>query len=365
MWRLHALRALLGLGLVSCGAPPGSVGFAAAGDGLEITGELATGSTGSTSSTSSTTSTTSTSTTTAANDSTTSTTAGTTTSSPDLPDFGDIGCGGKVDFLFILSNQETMEPVASQMKEALPAFIDTIRSRFADFDNQIMVMDANGTWGSSVCQGCSETCEAGPPEYPCTPISQLEDCDLVEGAGVTFPVGHGTQNKRCELVGGHRYMLASDPTPEETFLCLASVGYDGGSNAPVEVMLAALDNTLTGPSGCNEGFLRDDALLVVVIIADFYDYSDGEPATWKAKLLAAKGNDPDALVLLAITTDMDLEEHLCLPWEETLLEENRLRTLVDLMDHGLISSICAPTWAPFFEQASDLVLEQCQVFVPQ
>jgi len=281
------------------------------------------------------------------------------------PDFGVTGCAGKVDFLFVLSNQETMEPHAEQMKAALPAFIDTIRTRFADFDNQIMVTDANGIWGAGLCADCEDTCESGPPGYPCLWWSELEECDNVEGAGVTFPVGWGAPNKRCEVAGGNRYMLASDPTPEETFLCLASVGYSGGTNAPVEVMLKAVSDELTGPQGCNAGFLRDDALLVVVIIADTGELSAGTPAEWKSALLQAKGDDPDAVVLLAITTDIDLEEHLCLVWQDTDPETNPLRTFVGLLPHALIGSICEPTWGPFLEQAADLVLEQCEVFVPQ
>jgi len=281
------------------------------------------------------------------------------------PDFGVTGCAGKVDFLFVLSNQETMENVTGQMKSALPAFIDTIRTRFADFDNQIMVTDANGIWGAGLCADCEDTCESGPPGYPCLWWSELEECDNVEGAGVTFPVGWGAPNKRCEVAGGHRYMLASDPTPEETFLCLASVGYSGGTNAPVEVMLKAVSDELTGPQGCNAGFLRDDALLVVVIIADTYELSAGKPPEWKSALLEAKGDDPDAVVLLAITTDIDLEEHLCLVWQDTNPKINPLRTFVELLPHALIGSICEPSWAHFFEQAADLVLKQCDVFVPQ
>jgi hypothetical protein len=371
MRRQYPLRVTLALGLVStvgsCGSPAASSsGFAAGGIGdagsTATTNAATTDTTTTGSSSSSTSSTTSTG---SADGSTTASGPDDTSTTTPPPDFGAAGCAGKVDLLFVLSSQYTMEPVAKQMKAALPAFIDTIRTRFADFDTQILVTDANGRWSAAACIDCVISCKDGPPDYPCLYWSELDECDDVEGAGGTFPVGWGTQNKRCEVAGGHRYVLASDPNFEETFLCLASVGYSGGTNAPVQVMLKALSDDLTGPEGCNAGFLRDDALLVVVVIADTYELSDGVPIGWKTELLQAKGDDPDAVVLLAITTDIDLEQHLCLLWEDTNPKENPLRTFVNLMPHGLIGSICAPSWGPFFEQAADLVVDQCQVFVPQ
>lgn len=371
MRRQHPLRVALGLGLISfvgsCGSPAASSGFAAAG-GIDDDATAATTNTATTTTTTSTGSSgSSSSSSTSTGPADLSTTAGAPgdTSTTATPDFGVAGCAGKVDLLFVLSSQSTMEPHSQQMKAALPAFIDTIGTRFADLDTQIMVTDANGRWGAGSCLNCVVSCKDGPPDYPCLPWSELDECDDVEGAGGTFPVGWGTQNKRCEVAGGHRYVLASDPDFEETFLCLASIGYSGGSNAPVRVMLKALSDDLTGPQGCNAGFLRNDALLVVVIIADTYELSEGVPIGWKTELLQAKGDDPDAVVLLAITTDIDLEQHLCLWWEDTDPELNPLRSLVELMPHGLIGSICAPSWGPFFEQAADLVVDQCQVFVPQ
>ena len=92
---------------------------------------------------------------------------------------------------------------------------------------------------------------------------------------------------------------------------------------------------------------------------------EGSAFDWKADVLKQKDDDPDAVVLLGITTDIDLEDHLCLPYESMQPEKSPIRQLVEVMDHALIGSICAPSWAPFFEEAADLVLAQCAVYVPQ
>jgi len=357
------LLGLLGPALSSCRTPPSDDGFGGTG-GVEVSVGSTSSSTGS-SGAAPAVSTSSSSSTSGANSSTAAELASDPVGTTSPPDLGVTGCAGKVDFLFVLSNQETMEPHAKQMQEAVPAFIETLETRFAEFDNHILVTDANGVWGSAYCQDCDGSCAHGPPEYPCLYPFELEACDMVEGAGVTFPVGWGTQNKRCEVFGGNRYMIADDPTPHDTFTCLASVGWDGGDNAPVEVMLKALRDDLNEPGGCNAGFLRDDALLVIVIVADTYEGTKGNPEDWRAELLAHKGDDANAVVLLAVTTDIDLEEHVCLPLKETNPNKNPMRALVELMTpQALIGGICEPSWAPFFEAAADLVLEQCDVFAP-
>ena len=50
---------------------------------------------------------------------------------------------------------------------------------------------------------------------------------------------------------------------------------------------------LNGPGGCNEGFLRDDALLMVTFAANTPDIdSAGKPKLWADAVLAAKHGDP-------------------------------------------------------------------------
>lgn len=64
---------------------------------------------------------------------------------------------------------------------------------------------------------------------------------------------------------------------------------------------AALEPEINGPGGCNEGFLRDDALLFVTFVSDTPDdTSPGTPEQWAAQAIAAKHGDPNAIVILGI-----------------------------------------------------------------
>jgi hypothetical protein len=71
-----------------------------------------------------------------------------------MPDFGDgspVGCRGKIDLLFVISRQANMQYRQAQLAAAFPQFIETIKSKFADFDYHIMVVTGDDGWGSEHC----------------------------------------------------------------------------------------------------------------------------------------------------------------------------------------------------------------------
>ncbi|MDC0717773.1 hypothetical protein [Nannocystis bainbridge] len=299
----------------------------------------------------------------ASSDSSTSTTS--SSSVPDLgtiPDAGDgppPGCKGKVDFLFTISSAPTMEVKQARLKASFSSFMATLESEFADFDYHILSSNTSGFWGYPSCVGCQDVCE-DLPEYPCG-VSP-EPCDSIRGAGVTYPIGKHASNERCELASGLRYINAGQPMLEDAFTCIASMGINGADGVAETTVLALADD-LDGPGGCNEGFLRADALLVVVAIQDTYDnFSDGTPEDWAATLVEAKGGDADAVVLLVISTDIDLPGALC---GNTIGVEHNLRTWTTLMPHSVFGSICAEGYGDYFAAAAAKITEQCEVFAPQ
>ncbi|WP_434420953.1 hypothetical protein [Nannocystis pusilla] len=297
------------------------------------------------------------------------TSSGSSTGSSSIPDLGTIpdggdgpppGCKGKVDFLFTISGAPTMELKQARLKASFPGFIATLESEFADFDYHILSANTAGFWGYPSCKGCQDVC-ADLPEFPCG--VPPEPCDLVRGAGMTYPIGEGASNQRCELASGLRYITAGQPKLEDAFTCIASMGTNGADGTAGATVLALTDD-LHAPGGCNEGFLRDDALLVVVVIQDTFDQeSEGNAEDWAAALLEAKGGDKDAVVLLAISTDKDDPSGLC---GYTPLPEHELRTWTELMQpNALFGSICADTYADYFATAAAMIKSQCDVFVPQ
>jgi hypothetical protein len=291
---------------------------------------------------------------------------GTTASTTGIPDAGPMpdggpppppGCKGKIDILFSISSGPNMKVGQDQLKASFPGFAATIEEELAEFDYHIMVAGTRGY--IPACVGCKDTCADGPPDYPCG--VPLGTCDVEEGAGVTLPRGWNASNERCELYAGRRYIVKDEPNLPNAFTCIATVGTSGEYSVADDAVLALSPKNLA-PDGCNWQFLRDDALLVVVVIAESDDdVSDGQPPEWTQALLDAKGGNADAIVLLVVSADNDSPQGLCKPW---FAYEPRLRQWVDLMPHALHRSICAPDFAPYFAEAVTLIKQQCEVFIP-
>jgi len=341
------------------GNGPSASTFGAAGP----TGE-APGTTSGSSSTSTSASSTGTTTTSA---SSTGAAQGSSTGSEVPPDFGppgSEGCQGKIDLLFVISTAGSMTHQQDRLEASLPTFITTIESNFGEFDSHIMIVDTDDYWAMKDCSLCGTGCNPGGQPPLCG--ADLDLCDTTLGAGVIFPAGKDSSAQRCSLAAG-RYITRDDPDPVEAFLCTAKVGSGGAVDRPADAMVAALSSPLLGtngyPPGCNQGFLRDDALLVVTIIADTADDKSSGPAdAWRKVLMDAKNQDGDAFQLLVITTDLNIVGGLCGPYVGFT---NRLRTFVEIVPHGLIGSICADSYGEFFESAAQDILERCDSFVPQ
>jgi hypothetical protein len=156
---------------------------------------------------------------------------------------------------------------------------------------------------------------------------------------------------------------------EDTFSCAAQVGIGGAPNErPIDGIRGALDPANAGPGGCNEGFLRDDALLVVVIITDEDDVpvpfsqetgSAGDPEDWYEEIVAAKGGVESNIVMLSIVAPEDL-----VGCEGLEAAAQRVPELTKMFTHGFLGSVCAETYDPFFEEAVSVIESACDGFVP-
>jgi len=284
------------------------------------------------------------------------------------PDFDlpPIGCQGKIDFLFVIDSHFEMLKYQERLKAAFPVFVGLLGQELADFDYQIMVVDAAhiGLLGEK-CYDCEVMCgdcqvEGCPQDYPCGPFVE---CDVEYGAGVTIVGNFDGSNKRCELATEHRYITTADAaTLEESFACIATLG--GGPKtpvAPLSMMEALEPDILNG--GCNDGFVRPDALLVVVIVQAAQDNgSPGTPASWYDTLVTVKGGNEEAVVVLVISDDSDLRGGVC---PDVGLGANRLRWFAETAAHGRFLSICSPDYGSFLQEGAALALDQCAVLVPQ
>lgn len=299
---------------------------------------------------------------------TTTTTSGSTWDMGGVPDFDPTkpaGCDGKIDFLFVISAAGTMKDDQEKLLSAFPGFMATIEQQFSGFDFHILVASTDAMWSMGDCSLCQGDCD--PMGQPPTCGATLNPCDKKIGAAVTFPAGINAANRRCDLGGDLRYLVSGQQDIGDAFACIAQVGTAGSAIAG-EAMAAALQPEMNDPGdedACNRGFLRDDALLVVTIIQDTYDEDSlGAADVWIEALRTAKKGDDDAFAVLVLTTDVDVGYgQLCWPNDYSMIK-NRLRLLVEGVEHGFIDSICKDEFVTFFAEHANVLVELCDDFVP-
>jgi hypothetical protein len=275
--------------------------------------------------------------------------AGASTSAGGDTEAGAEGCA-RVDFLFVIDDSLSMEGEQAALTAAFPAFIATIESTLPTSDYHIMVVDTDAAGRCSPNMCTHETCQAAN-KHACMAI--FDACDTTRGAGVVHPAGAFTANKVCAFEPGKRYLLGGDPQLTADFECAAEVGTAGDpSERPMDAMVEAVSAKLLAPGACNEGFLRDDAILVVTFISDDEKIEDiNTPQQTYDALVAAKGGDADRIVMLGLIPGVG-----CGPgglhWAQ----------LIGLFGkRGIQGEVCSPDYNGFFQSAVATILDTCVI----
>jgi hypothetical protein len=187
-------------------------------------------------------------------------------------------------------------------------------------------------------------------------------CSEVFGAFVQQTGGANSSNRDCgPFSTDFRYMTQVDDL-ESRFGCVAKVGTTGsGDERPAEAMLTALSPDLQRVGACNEGFLREDALLVVVIITDEEDSkSVGDPLQWHSGLVALKGGHEEHVVVLTLVSLPAPNQCIGSP----LRPSNKLIEFANLFTHDHVGDVCASNYDNYFRAAVDVVDIACDDFEP-
>jgi hypothetical protein len=157
----------------------------------------------------------------------------------------------------------------------------------------------------------------------------------------------------------------------QKFACAGLVGDTGnGDEHQVQGATTAINTDLNAPGACNEGFIRDDALLVLVIITDEDDGhplvseygSPGEPIDWFGTVVGIKSDIEENVVVLSLLWGMP--NNVCAPPEIGEHEGIRIREFTDMFTYGFIGDSCAPDYSPFFEEAIAVIDDACDNFTP-
>ncbi len=269
----------------------------------------------------------------------------------------DGGCK-KVDLLFVIDNSGSMADEQLNLVSSFPALIEGMRTELAD------------TLGYHVGVISSDTYTG---DTSCLPLQ--------DGRLITETAGVDSSQATCgPFASGARYMTEQDDL-ETAFACAAQIGSSGdGDERPMGSLSSALSPGLGGPGTCNEGFVRDDALLVVVIITDEEDDhevdgclqdpqagSPGEPAGWFQAVVAAKGGDESKVVVLSLVGPADEpqcpELDKCTGGIDGAEVAHRILEFTDMFTYGFVGPICQP-YGPLFLEAIGVIKSACDEFVP-
>ncbi|MCR9162356.1 MAG: hypothetical protein ACE37F_31515 [Nannocystaceae bacterium] len=260
---------------------------------------------------------------------------------PQLPDPVEPGVCDAVDLLFVIDNSGSMADEQANLIASVPGFIDGITDRLGvstDYHVGVVSTDASEFNGA----GCQEL-----------------------GALVTKTGGDLSSDTECgPYIDGTHFITPRDDL-EGAFSCAARLGIDGnGLERPMDAMLEALHPS-DGLMSCNEGFLRDEALLVVVLITDEEDFEDsaGDPVSWYESVVAAKGGDDERVVMLSLVGHPKPNDCIPTQWTGMMGAEvaTRILQFTSIFPYGFVGDICSDDYAPFFTEATEHIDTVCSL----
>jgi hypothetical protein len=272
----------------------------------------------------------------------------------------------RIDFLFVVSNSGPMHEEQQRLADAFPGFMAAVLANVTTPDIHIMVLDTDafpdpgdvettcyalpGGYdclcqdGSTDCcdQICADheptttTCMGEPCTDPPPPGPPPSGCDVTLGAGRT----RDWYQRDCGIDGGVRYLTETQTDLDGTFACVAATGRLGEYFIrPMDAMTEGL-GSLAGSGQCNEGFLRQDSVFVVVTVSDKDDVtSSGTPASWAQFLTDSRGGNTEAVVALALIPDGDVGG-TCTG------DASQIRAFTAALPLGSAQAVCAGSYSP-------------------
>lgn len=268
------------------------------------------------------------------------------------------GCD-KVDLLFVVDDSASMSDQQEKLTAAFPAFMATIDDELVNekgIDYHVGVVSAEMA-GEDMCFFglCAE--------------------------GHRGRLQHEPDRIACNSVPSGRW-IETGPVQAvtEQFECIASMVGQDFAEMPLEAARAALTDRVHDQEAYNVGFLREDALLVVVVLTDEDDQSRiNVPETWDPffgpgpltpvdelyqALVDIKAGDPQGVVVVVLAGDSDTG---CDDGEgeNVVGRAPRLHELLDLAaPNSYWSNLCGDELTQPLQDALDVIDFSCEEFVP-
>ncbi len=301
-----------------------------------------------------------------------------------LDDFGDGGGGGmrrqceKMDILFVIDDSGSMGEEQSNLTANFPVFVSVLDEFRTDDGRPIDYRIGVTTTGREGTYVANITFDLGGG----MPITRTYREDM-NGDNGALRQGDG-----CGL--SVPFLSRSDEDVAGKFSCVANVGTTGPSvEMPLMMTQWAVADRVS--DGSNAGFLRDDALLAVVILTDEDDCSrtddpivedvtvDGSGSLSSAAD-ACNYDNPALVPIESIVATLDAVKGERRRWATAVIagpgpgkcssafgdaiEAVRLKEFVGIVgDNAVFSSICEGDLASALREALDTFETACQSFI--
>ena len=198
-----------------------------------------------------------------------------------------------VDILFVIDNSGSMARAQAALSEANASLLNALEEHDVPVNYRIgfTTTDAgnprcpkavyNPEGGRLVLSSCVDRVAQGEFtfnmndfSYACTDYCDLTDAQLqIKPTATQFSNGQEEPRKWIESNDGETN-LPDDYTPSQAFHCFAPQGVAGcGFEQHLESMYLAIAQSSRADSPTNYGFLRDEAVLAVVLVSDETDCS--------------------------------------------------------------------------------------------
>lgn len=227
----------------------------------------------------------------------------------------------KLDFLFVIDNSGSMQDNQENLVNNYESFIDGIigLTGFDDFHIGVITTD----------------------HYAANSL----ECGIIGGLVVQ------TEEETCGPWSDGSYMLASELNGEKGFTCAAKVGVNGDTiERPIESIISSMGPFLNSSGECNEGFFREDARLVVVIITDEDDSSEGVLSWWLGEIEFFRKSLDDLIVMGLIPVAKS---------ECTSSNSLNLRDFISSFPDNAIGDVCDEDYGEFFGSALETIDMAC------
>jgi len=264
------------------------------------------------------------------------------------PDSGPAQACDKMDILFVIDNSGSMGQEQENLATNFPLFIDMLNN-FNNLDYRVGVTTTGKDYSYTLS----------------TPIGNIPSS---QSGG-----DNGELLQRCDMT--RRWVEPTDPTPADTFACAAEVGTSGPSDEmPLSAIKLALDDRIS--DGTNAGFLRDDALLAIVILTDEDDcsyeqsvtlgfteslcHSQMQDVSYYSDFLNTLTGAPGRWAVATIAGPTDCSSEFGNAQEAVRLEQFTNQAGAN----GVFSSICSGDLAGALQDALDTFDTACDSFPP-